>query len=103
MGSACKLLVIGAVKALYFSQPGIRYVGQFVLVADRGAEVGDGVEGNEASVLDDADAVTERLRLLHVMRGEKDGRTLLPVAAEERPKIAAGLRVEAGGGLVQHE
>lgn len=71
---------------------------QFTLEA-----VGGALDDDMAAV-DDGDALGEPVGLFEVVRGEQDGQAL--VAGEARdlvPHRGAGLRVEAGGGLVEEE
>src|SRR5207248_6093672 len=49
------------------------------------------------------DAVGELLGLVEVVRGEQDGLAERAERADHLPRRAAGLRVEAGGGLVEED
>ena len=53
--------------------------------------------------VDDRDVVGELLGLVHVVRGEDDRDAVGAQVADEVPGGAAGLRVEAGGRLVQED
>ena len=61
------------------------------------------VDVDDAAVFDDGDAVAEALGFFHQMRGEEDGFAAVADAADEVPDGAAGLRVEAGGELVEED
>ena len=67
------------------------------------AEVGGGVDGQHPPGGDDADPVGELLGLVEVVGREQDGRAAVGEGADELPEVAAGLRVEAGRGLVEEE
>ena len=74
-----------------------------VFAADRRDELLRGAEGDDAAMIHDGDAVAEALGLLHVMGGEDDGAAGLLELVDQVPEMAAGLGVEAGGGLVEKE
>src|SRR3712207_5022477 len=59
--------------------------------------------GEDAPVLDDRDAVGERLRLVEVVRGEEDGLAQPRQRAHGVPRGAARRRVEPGRGLVEED
>ena len=60
--------------------------------------------GDDAPVVDDADAIGEHVGLFQVLRGEEDrDAVLLREPSDLGPERRAGLRVEAGRGLVQEE
>lgn len=56
--------------------------------------------GGEAAMREDHDAVAQRVRLLHAMRGE-DNSTAPHLPPDDFPCEAAGCRVHAAGGFVQ--
>uniref|UniRef100_E6QLA4 Uncharacterized protein n=1 Tax=mine drainage metagenome TaxID=410659 RepID=E6QLA4_9ZZZZ len=60
-------------------------------------------KGEQASVIDDGNAVAEGVGLLHVMRGEDDGDAVLAEALNGGPHGEAALRIEAGAGFVEEE
>ena len=51
----------------------------------------------------DGDAVAEALGFVHVMRGEQDGAAGRLELLDQFPELAAGLRIEAGGGLIEKQ
>src|SRR5581483_926973 len=59
--------------------------------------------GDGFAVVHDGDAVAEALGFVHVVGGEEDGAAGEFEAFDEVPELAARLRVEAGGGLVEEE
>ncbi len=69
----------------------------------RGAERVRRALGEDQAVLEDRDAVGERLRLVQVVRGEHDGLAEVAQRADDVPGGAAGGRVEAGRGLVEED
>src|SRR5580700_11624874 len=58
-------------------------------------------EGDLSSVVHDGDALTEALGFVHVMGGEKNGAAGGLELLDQIPKLATGLGIEAGGGLVE--
>ena len=73
---------------------------------DRGqgaGQLGDGAFPVEGALVHQPDPVRALLRLLQVVRGEHDGRAVLPEPVHRRPDGIAGLDVEAGGRLVQED
>src|SRR6185503_15092485 len=58
---------------------------------------------DDAPVIHDGEPVREALRLVHEMRGEKDGLALAKQAAQPRPDEMPRLGVEPGGGLVEED
>jgi hypothetical protein len=58
---------------------------------------------HDHAVIDDRDAVAERVGLLHVVRGEEDRGALAAQSADLVPHAGPALRVEPGGGLVEEE
>src|SRR5665647_1721818 len=73
------------------------------LRGDRADQSGDGVEGDDAAVVDDRDPVAEPLGLLHEVRGEHDGRAAVADLPDDVPDRQAGLRVQPGGQLVEED
>ena len=69
----------------------------------RGAELGGRALGEDAAVLDDRDAVAERLRLVEVVRRQQDRLAELLQAADRLPGGAPRGRVEAGRRLVEED
>ena len=59
-----------------------------------------GIEGNEAPLTDEPDALAQ-LGLVHVVGGDHDGHALLGHGIDEVPEPAAADGIDAGGGLVQ--
>ena len=53
------------------------------------------------AVVHDGDALAEALGFVHIMRGEKNGAARGFELLDQIPKLAAGLRVEAGGGFIE--
>ena len=54
-------------------------------------------------VVHDADAIAQRVRLVHVMRGDQDRAAALAKPLEHVPQLAARLRIEAGRRLVEKQ
>ena len=101
-GHAAAVFVAGVADVA----PGQRHEG--VLEARRAgprAELLGGAAGKEAAVVEDDDVVAA-LRFVHVMRGDEDRAPALGCGGdlgELVPDGAAGLRVEADGGLVEDQ
>ncbi len=57
--------------------------------------------GNHLSVIDNGQAIAQALGFVHVVGGEQHRASGLLKAANDVPELAAALRIEAGGGLVQ--
>ena len=74
-----------------------------VVDADRGDQLARRPERDDLSVVHDGHAVGQPLGLVHVMRGEDDGAAGGLELLDELPHLAAGLRIEAGGGLVEEQ
>lgn len=68
-----------------------------------GDQVRHRVQGDEAPVVDDADPVAQRLRLLHVVGRHEHGGAAVADGADHVPHGQARLRVEGGGQLVEEE
>ena len=60
-----------------------------------------GIDVDDASVLDDGDAIAQPLRLLHQVRGQEHGLAARADAAHQLPDRAPRLRIEAGRQLVE--
>src|SRR5580692_5436223 len=72
-----------------------------VLRASGSDQFARAAEGDLFAVVHDGDALAEALGFVHVMRGEKDSAAGEFELLDQLPKLAAGLRVEAGGGLIE--
>ena len=62
----------------------------------------DGAEREQLAVVDDGDVIAQTLGLFHVVRGVHDGAALRAERADQIENGVAGLRVHAGGGLIEH-
>src|ERR1700754_770563 len=58
---------------------------------------------NDLPGVDDSHPVTKDFGLIHIVRGDDDGSTLLPDVLDQLPKITPRLRIEAGGGFVEKD
>src|ERR1700734_3239012 len=74
-----------------------------VFSTDSGDEFPGRAERDDFSVIHDSDAIAKALGLFHVMRGKDDGAAGALELVDEIPEMAAGLRIEAGGGLIEKE
>ena len=74
-----------------------------VLDADGSDQLARGAEGDYFAVVHDGDAVAEALGFVHVVGRKDDGAAVELELVDQIPKLAAGLRVEAGGGLVEEQ
>src|SRR5450830_215380 len=61
------------------------------------------LDGEEPAVVDNRDAVTDGLRLLHGVRRQQDAAAVTSHRLDPVPQLAPGLRVEAGGRLVEEQ
>src|SRR4051812_24073000 len=68
-----------------------------------GAERGGRALGDEAPLLDDRDAVAQRLRLVEVVGRQQDGLAEVLERAHDVPRRAPGRRVEPGRRLVEED
>src|SRR6266511_1236523 len=59
--------------------------------------------GDDAAVVDDDDVIGEPVGLVQILGREYERRALRDEFAEHRPEVAAAVRVESGGGLVEEE
>ena len=66
-------------------------------------DLGGRAFADHAALVDDDDAVGERVGLFEVVRGEQDGLAAGGSDADLRPHAAAGFDVEADGGLVEED
>src|SRR5206468_469857 len=64
---------------------------------------GRGALRHDQPVIDDGDAVAERVGLLQIVGGEEDRHALVAELSHLIPDAGTGLRVEAGGRLVEEE
>src|SRR5579863_3451243 len=60
-------------------------------------------ESDLFAVVHDGDALAEALGFVHVVRSEKNGAAGRFEMLDQIPKLAAGLRVEAGGGFIEKQ
>jgi hypothetical protein len=58
---------------------------------------------DDATVIHDGDAIAEALGFFDVMRGDKHGLLVFAQFLDDVVNLAANLRVEAGGGLVEKQ
>ncbi|CKT88033.1 Uncharacterised protein [Mycobacterium tuberculosis] len=59
-----------------------------------------GAFGDDYAVIDQDDAVTERIRLLEILRGQQRGNAQLLEAGHQIPNSLPAPGIEPGGGLV---
>ena len=59
--------------------------------------------GDDPAGADDGDPISEVLRLIHVVRGEKNGLSQPPQTLDHLPRVAPSRRVEACGRLVEED
>lgn len=71
--------------------------------ADDRLDLRAGAVSDDATVVQDDDAVGERVDLVQVMRGEDDGASAVGEVVHGRPEAAPCVHVHADGGLVQDE
>ena len=72
-------------------------------IADERFEAGGGIESDQATLVNDADAVAERIGLEHVMGGEQDGLALGLEVADDLAELASADGIETDGRLVQEK
>src|ERR1700681_3626312 len=72
-----------------------------MMAAEAIDEVGRSAFGDDLAVIDDGEAVTEAFGFVHVVSGEENGAALFLEDADDVPELAAALRIEAGGRLVE--
>ena len=74
------------------------------LAAQAGEQRGGAVQGDDAALVHDGDAVAELLGLVEVVGGEQDRHARPgPQAGDEVEQLVADARVEADGGLVEEQ
>ena len=61
-----------------------------------------GIDGDDAPAVDHGHLVTQPLGLVHVVGHQDDGDPAVADVLDQLPGVAAGLRVQAGGHLIQH-
>ena len=66
-------------------------------------ELGGRALGHDPAVVDDHQPVAQLLGLVHVVGGQHEGRAALLEPEQPVPQHVPGLRVQAGGRLVEHE
>src|ERR1035441_2503016 len=74
-----------------------------VLHADRGDQFARRAQRDHLPMVHDRHAAAELFGLVHVMRGQQNAAALQLESFDQLPKLAAGLRIETGGGLVQEQ
>jgi len=74
-----------------------------VLRASGGDQFAGAAESDLFAIVHNGNALAEALGFVHVMRGEKDGAAGRFELLDQLPKLAAGLRVEAGGGFIEKQ
>jgi len=72
-----------------------------VLRTGGGNQFARAAESDLFAVVHDSDALAETFGFVHVVRGEKDGAAGGFELLDQIPKLAAGLRVEAGGRFIE--
>ena len=73
------------------------------LLADLGLELAGRAGGDLTAVIDQDDAVGQRIGLLEVLGGQQQRDALGDQLADRRPDDLAAARVKAGGRLVEHQ
>lgn len=73
------------------------------MTAVRRDETIDGVEGKEAALIDDGDAITEALGFFHVMGCVDDGGAAGLEFADQIENAVAALRIDTCGGFIQEQ
>src|SRR5690242_3864150 len=61
------------------------------------------IEGEQLPTIDDADAVAEAVRLLHVVRRHHDRAPLIVQVTQNAPEVETCLRIETDGRLIEKE
>ena len=74
-----------------------------VSAGQRRDQLGRRAEPHQLAVIHDGHAIAEALGLFHVVRGQHHGAAARAVGSDEAPHLAARLRVEPGGRLVEKE
>ncbi len=70
---------------------------------DRVLQAGRRVEGHDAPLIDDGDAIAELVGLLHVVRGEEDRLPVDVQLAEDLPQRDPALGIEASSGFIEEQ
>ena len=73
------------------------------LAAESGQQRGGRVEGDDAAVRHDRDAIAQLLGLVEVVRGEQDRHAAGPQSGDRIEQLEADAGIETDGGLVQEE
>ena len=74
---------------------------QQVSAGNRSLQLARRAQRDDAAVIDDGQALAERVGFFHVVRGEQNGFAALVVLANDLPQEQTRLRIEAGAGLVE--
>src|ERR1017187_7715359 len=74
-----------------------------VLSTQRGNQLLRRSERDDLSMVHDADAVAEPLRLLHIVSRQNDGAARLLEPVHQVPQMTPRWRIETGGGLIEKE
>src|SRR5215472_5294930 len=72
-----------------------------VMAAEAGNQIRRGTFGDDLPVVDDRQPIAKALGLVHVVSGQEHSPAGALKGADDVPKLAAALRVEAGSGLVK--
>ena len=59
--------------------------------------------GDDLTVVDNREAITKALGFIHVVRGQQNGPAGTLELTNDVPKLAAALRIESGGGLIEEK
>src|SRR5690242_6993540 len=73
------------------------------MYAEAGDQIGGRALGDDLSVIDDGEAITEALGFVHVMRGEQNCASVALKDADDIPQLAPALRVQAGRWFIQEQ
>src|SRR5215467_4056451 len=73
-----------------------------LVLARAGGQVGRAAGGDHPAGVDDRDPVAQPLGLLHEVGDQDHGDPAVPDPGDQRPGVPPGLRVQAGGELVEH-
>src|ERR1700681_2271785 len=60
-------------------------------------------EGDDAPMIDDGEALAQRVGFFHVVRGQQNGFAAVVVLANDLPEKQARLRIESCAGLIQEK
>ena len=61
------------------------------------------INGDNFTVVHNRQAVAQQLSLVHIMRCQHDGNTLIADLFDQIPEIAASLRIQPSGRLVEEQ